>query len=1405
MTDRVLKALGLVSVLVVALLLPLSYCISRGVSASEPRFYDNVESGQDGWNATGLWHITTRHSYSPSHSWWFGDESSGTYDVKDENGNSIRTYGNLTSPPISLIGMSHAYLIFYYYLDLETTYDPAGWEFAYVLISKDGGATWDKIGRLSHTNGLWEVAVFDISNYVGYIINVRFYFDSRDGVDNNHEGWFIDDVKITEGEKNIVILTQKRVEIKEINDNPTRSGSRVIQLNYTGTIEFISDEKIRGASLGGSSEEYVVTPGTQLTIRVMLHNTYPVESLACDLHLKIYNRFGVEVHSAVQKDITILSGHSVYKEFKWTPMLSDQYIVVIFVKMPGEPISVDPWNLVPNLRLQWRSLKVYDYVLNDDVENGTDGWQTESHTVRPDNGDWQIETSKWYSWEHSWHGGDYYYVGGGGQYLISPILNITKYWWVHKYEAGAVTSYPSPVEVGEDGRIKLFLTFYYLYYMNRGDVGYLDIRTKYGDQDWSDWHVIWDTSDYYNAHQWQPENRIVWSDDYTRELPIYIDLSGYLPDSYQNTWIQIRFRVTTSLSGMLGASYGWWLDNIALGGIVESYNFSMEISGQDTINVDPSAGKQEVRFQFWVRNAPSNIENTVELEVSGVPYGTENDRWNYYLTDSYFSLFGNESSLIGLVITTNNTPSPGIYEINVSGHIVPRSGLEEGEKHDWVIFYLIVSATDIMLEVDEKEKNVTPGSTVTYTITITNTGADERDITLSYSPTPLPSGWSVDIHPKNLTVIPGYDNAERTYVQVQAPDHALPSTVLDLTVFATYVNSTGDNITTSVNLRVVVAEYRDVKLYCDNPDEHTLGGGNASYALRIYNKGNVNDTYSMMVNVPSGFEYSLNPSPPYNVVPYSSTMVTLSVNVPEKTSGLYTIYATAVSVHDPSVQSSVSMNLTVGSLYDIHVVPETRQISADAGSFILFNVTIWNNGTMKDSMRITFGGDLASYASSTPSETDPMNRTENNPQKIRVSISLPKDYVAGEHSLVIYAYAYSNPSYMGYADVAINILPYYKIDISPSKDRFTLDSGSNGTFTITVYNNGNAEDDVTLNYESEDACITVEFEEETVTLKPFSSAQINATLYVASDAKSGSYTVSITGRSSHGANDSASVSVDVNTMYGVLLHAPMPSVNVNPLEETSTSWSVYVKNIGNTKDTYTVIAEASSSKISVTPSSTAPSTVTVEAYDEVEITVTATFSSTIPPSTYTISLSARSTSSPSTSSTIQLNLTITSVHEISVSVDKTAKDVDVGESTTFVLSVENSGNVDEQINVTVKGDKAEWAEYPKSIVISPGSKRELPITINAPKNAKTGTYTLTVILTTKDGRTYTQEIKFTVKGYPEIIFGLNAVELGIIGAVILLVIAGVAHSRARKKAKPALKARTARREEKKVEGMQLKL
>jgi len=154
-------------------------------------FYDNMENGINSWTVDThndtLVHITTANYSSPSHSWWFGNENSGTY----ANGNRVDQ--SLISPTIDLSWVSGPFILAFVENYITEQYK----DLCMIDVTTDDGASWTSLraGESGNSQG-WILSQFDISGYEGQLIKIRFHFDTGDSLYNDFPGWFIDDVTI---------------------------------------------------------------------------------------------------------------------------------------------------------------------------------------------------------------------------------------------------------------------------------------------------------------------------------------------------------------------------------------------------------------------------------------------------------------------------------------------------------------------------------------------------------------------------------------------------------------------------------------------------------------------------------------------------------------------------------------------------------------------------------------------------------------------------------------------------------------------------------------------------------------------------------------------------------------------------------------------------------------------------------------------------------------------------------------------------------------------------------------------------------------------------------------------------------------------------------------------------------
>lgn len=166
---------------------PISNVVEITVEGTPPLQGDlffEFEDDADLWTPTGLFHLTSIESSSGLYSFYLGQDDSLDFDT------GARVTGTLTSPVLDLAGLLSPEVLWEQILDVEEGEYDAAW----LEVSTDGFATYDVVWVKGLTGSAWRLEWASLSAYEGRQVQIRFQFDSSDGVNNTGLGWFVDNV-----------------------------------------------------------------------------------------------------------------------------------------------------------------------------------------------------------------------------------------------------------------------------------------------------------------------------------------------------------------------------------------------------------------------------------------------------------------------------------------------------------------------------------------------------------------------------------------------------------------------------------------------------------------------------------------------------------------------------------------------------------------------------------------------------------------------------------------------------------------------------------------------------------------------------------------------------------------------------------------------------------------------------------------------------------------------------------------------------------------------------------------------------------------------------------------------------------------------------------------------------------
>jgi len=369
-------------------------------------FYDDMESGINGWTSDGFMHLSinpqqnqvmnpTIHPNlvhlpdegslpvpkSGVSAWWYGEDATGTFIGSDFNpsqaslsgGTSTSSNtGSLISPLIDLKSVSSATLSFHSWWEIEGV-DADRYDLMYVEISTDNGASFNVLGKLNPVNdydgkpyipftlgGLgqpaqWSKHLFDLSQYCGTSVLLRFRFHTVDQLYNGFRGWFIDEV----------LVTTDNLEAPEISSVEPMSGN--VESNF----------QITGQHFSGGAEVYMGS----YPVHCSVINENEINCQVPDISIGTYDLMVMNTDG--QKD-TYADGFTVTDE---TPPQITSLTPTSTLFHKGVEITIEGTNISDDAQVTIGGKELLDMSVNNNVIIGftPEDLSIGAHNVRIEN------------------------------------------------------------------------------------------------------------------------------------------------------------------------------------------------------------------------------------------------------------------------------------------------------------------------------------------------------------------------------------------------------------------------------------------------------------------------------------------------------------------------------------------------------------------------------------------------------------------------------------------------------------------------------------------------------------------------------------------------------------------------------------------------------------------------------------------------------------------------------------------------------------------------------------------------------------------------------------------------------------------------------------------------------------
>ena len=265
---------------------------------------------------------------------------------------------------------------------------------------------------------------------------------------------------------------------------------------------------------------------------------------------------------------------------------------------------------------------------------------------------------------------------------------------------------------------------------------------------------------------------------------------------------------------------------------VEYYaEFSIEV-----VEIESFAGPGETHtFNVDITNN-ANIEDDINLEITGLPEGWDTCILVNQVCSSKISVGKGQTSSFILEITTNSNEAANTGN-GIFLHLEAVSGLNSKESHFDTFTVYTNPVYDLSVEIPSDRKDGASGETIPFQIVVTNEGNAIDYVSL---PSPLaPAGWLASFSQSSFTLEPS--QSKTVYLNVDVP----ASVYGGENMIEAIVSSDQSGQTIDLDFVVYVEEKADIDVELKMTAGDVTAGTIGKFTVRLSNNGNTIEKLSL--------------------------------------------------------------------------------------------------------------------------------------------------------------------------------------------------------------------------------------------------------------------------------------------------------------------------------------------------------------------------------------------------------------------------------------------------------------------------------------------------------------------------------------------------------------------------------
>jgi uncharacterized membrane protein len=485
----------------------------------------------------------------------------------------------------------------------------------------------------------------------------------------------------------------------------------------------------------------------------------------------------------------------------------------------------------------------------------------------------------------------------------------------------------------------------------------------------------------------------------------------------------------------------------------------------------------------------------------------------------------------------------------------------------------------------DKLTNITqttlPDKMINFTFQIFNHGNSEDIIILALESFIEDSYYWDHTFTEDKVVLPPFSSKD-VILNIKIPQ----KTVSRVYPFKVNANLIGSQSKKYVDVNIDVDRVFGVELKASTTFTKTDPGQNTTFSLTLKNQGNHPETFllispNLQLNWFAYFQSKTEYNDSFIVQPFSELKLNAVIYVPEGTLvGDYniTIMAQCLGISHV-VCSNVDLEIEVNRVYGILLTSHQSDLTADPAQDIYLYLELENLGNDKDSVNI----ELLNFPDDWEVILDSQYNillSPNGKRNIGMRIRSDAEVLMGDYYINLRGILEGDNS-VSDLRLTISINRIFGLNISNSGSITNITSEVTTSLPIDVLNLGNERDNVHLSIPSQIQDYTVSIkDDDQVNLKAYGSKEVYLTITADKTIVAGEKIIPIIGRlEGNGENYTFYIKFNVVQKFGIDVSTLKTNIESKPGEEIK--FEIYLENLGNGEDTFTVIIEGIPHKWSV--------------------------------------------------------------------------------------------------------------------------------------------------------------------------------------------------------------------------------